>query len=159
MPNVPEEEVEGFACAMGRAIHHYGIIEHSINELLSVLIDDKSSIRSLLQLGVAKRLELLESLIAKKEALLRTRGWQIGDLISVTKAAFRERNKIAHNPFYVRVDRETGEADMGILVVRYHQDPDDEEWVNRSKLDKLVAESRVIFNRFGQLRELCQAAA
>jgi len=159
MPNVPDAEVEGFACAMGRAIHHYGVIEHSINELLSLLIGDKSSVRNLLQLRVAMRLESLELLIAKKENLIRDRGWEVGDLISLTKAAFRERNEIAHNPFYVRVDRETGEMDMGILVVRHHEDPDDEEWINRSKLDKLIAESRDIFNRFGRLRELCQAAA
>jgi hypothetical protein len=92
MPNVPEAEVEGFACAIGRAIHHYGIIEHSINELLSLLISNKSSVRNLVHLKVAKRLESLELLIGQKENVLRDLGWQIGDLISRTKAAFRERN-------------------------------------------------------------------
>jgi hypothetical protein len=102
---------------------------------------------------------LLESLVARKEQSLRDLGWEPGDLFVLAKAAFRERNKIAHNPFYVRVDRETGEVEMGVLVLRHHDDPDDEEWINRPKLDQLTAESKGVFNRFGQLHRLCQTAA
>src|SRR5262249_40103434 len=141
-PNVPDEEVQGFACAIGKAIHHYGVIEHLVNDLLSLLVKDNLLAGSLLQLGISKRLELLEALIARKEHSLRDCGWSASDLFELSKAAFRERNKIAHNPFYVRVDRETGEVAMGILVVRHHEEGVNEEWINRSRLDQLTAESK-----------------
>jgi len=158
-PNVPDEEVQGFACAIGKAIHHYGVIEHLVNDLLSLLVKDSLLAGNLLQLGIAKRLELLESLIARKEQSLRDNGWRASDLFTLSKTAFRERNKIAHNPFYIRVDRETGEVAMGILVVRHHEEGLNEEWINRSRLDQLTAESKDLFNRFGQLHHLCQTAA
>jgi hypothetical protein len=150
-PNVPEEEVRDFAFSIGKAIHHYGAIEFLINELVALLVKDNLLAGNLVQLGIVKRLELLESLIARKEQQLRDHGWQAGDLFNLSKAAFRERNKIAHNPFVVRVDRETSEVELGILVVRYHEEGVKEEWINRSRMDQLTAASNDLLSRFNCL--------
>lgn len=158
-PNVPPDEVQAFAFSVGKAVQNYGTIEYLINELIAHLIADSLLTTTLIQLGVSKRIDFLASLVDRRRDLLARQGWTAGDLFELTKSAFQERNKIAHNPYVIKESKADGQAQitLGIHVVRYHKAGTKEEWLEKGQLDALTLASRDLIVRFNQLLGFCKA--
>jgi hypothetical protein len=157
-PNVEEEEVRSFAFAVGKAVQNYGTLEYLINEVIAKLVKDPLVASTFTQLGVAKRIDILQSLVARRESHLQSQGWRSGELFHNLKAAFRQRNKIAHNPYVVSEDRQSGKVTVGIHVIRYHEKGTTEEWVTPSRLEQLTLESNELLTPLNRLLGLCYVA-
>jgi hypothetical protein len=156
-PHVSPEEVQTFAFSVGKAIQNYGTIEYLVNHLVAFLVADALLVTTIVQLGISKRLDLLSTLVERRKDLLAKQGWTADDLFERTKAAFRERNKIAHNPYVVQESKHDKQITVGIQVVRYHKVGTKDEWIDQAQLDTLVSGSRELLVRFNQLLECCKA--
>ena len=153
-----DEAVQAFVFCVGKAIQNYGTIKYLVNELLVLLTADALIASHLIKQGISKRLEILESLVSRRQDDLSKQGIIISDLFTSARAAFQGRNKIAHNPFVVRAKNVEGktEVTVGIHVVRYHEAGHKEEWINREKLEGLTTKSSEIAERFNKLLKFCK---
>lgn len=158
-PNIADDEVQNFAFCVGKAIQNYGSIEYLVNESLAVLTADNLLASHLIKQGISKRIEILESLVNRRKNDLALHGFAAGTLFSSARLAFQDRNKIAHNPFVIREKKHGGKTIItaGIHVVRYHEEGQKEEWIEREGLEKLTAASRDILERFNMLLGCCKA--
>lgn len=156
-PQVPPEEVQAFAFSVGKAIQNYGTIEYLVNELVAFLVGDALLATTIVQLRISKRLDFLSALVERRKESLAKQGWTADDLFERTKAAFQERNKIAHNPYVIQESKHDKQIIVGIHVVRYHKVGTKEEWVDQAQLEGLVLASRDLLVRFNQLLGCCKA--
>ena len=130
-----DDEAKTFSLKVGNLIHNYGAIEYLINDLLALLIKDPLISSHMVKLPVSKRIEILGSLVKRDALELERNRIVIADLFSAAKTAFRNRNKIAHNPFVVQT-KPNGSRTSGIHVIRYLEDGSTEEWLDLPKLEE-----------------------
>lgn len=159
-PFIDGDEVQGFAFSVGKTIQNYGTIEYLVNELIALLSTDPLLASHLIRQSISKRINVLDALAKRQREVLAKRGYVVNDaLFTSARSAFRERNKIAHNPFVVREQRaESGKSTVttGIHVIRYHEAGPQEEWIDRSRLESLMLASRTIVEQFSLLLACCK---
>ena len=159
-PDIPDAEVQSFAFCVGKTIQNFGTIEYLVNELIAILTADSVIASHLVKQIISKRLDVLEPLANRRRAELDKNGFRLNGLFSSARTAFRDRNKIAHNPFVIRLahTKDGAKQTAGIHVIRYHEEGHNEEWIEKAQLEAITATSRDLVERFNTLLGLCKAS-
>lgn len=158
MPNIPDAGVQSFPFCVGKVLQNFGTVEYLVNELIAVLVADSAIASHLVKQSISKRLDVLESLTSRRSADLNKSGFALDGLFASARLAFRDRNKVAHNPFVIRVTRtnEGPKQTAGIHVIRYHEEGQKEEWIEKAHLEAMTVASRDLAERFNTLLGLCK---
>lgn len=160
LPPLPAAEAQAFVINLGKVMHHYAAIERLVNALIEHLVGDAMFTAVFVRQGISKRLELLDSLVARHQQELTKLGCETVDLFAQAKMAFQYRNKVAHNPYMVTQIKGQDGAHFvgGIHVVRHHDSGRKEDLIDLAQLERLVRESSVLLQRFAAILNQCQAA-
>lgn len=152
-PSIADREAQAFAFTVGKTVQNYGTIEYLINDLIALIVKDRLIVSHVVTQPVSKRIEFLEALIKRDATTIEREGLVLTGLFSAAKAAFKNRNKIAHNPFVIREQKIRGESQItsGIHVIRYLEKENSEEWIDLAKLEAFTLESQKLLMRFNQL--------
>lgn len=158
MPNIPDTEVQSFPFCVGKVLQNFGSIEYVVNELIAVLVADSLIASHLVKQSISKRLDVLEPLVSRRSEALNKGGFALAGLFPSARSAFRDRNKVAHNPFVIRVTQtnEGPKQTAGIHVIRYHEEGQNEEWIEKEHLEAMTVTSRSLAERFNTLLGLCK---
>ena len=152
-PEISINELNEFVVAIGKCVQNYGVIECLINELIKVIIQDSLIQHHIIIQPISKRIEILKGLVERDSASIKEQGIILTDLFCDAKSSFKNRNKVAHNPFAIEENKigKTSPTVWGINVIRNSDIT--EEWVDSSKLNGFISESHKLIERFRQLQE------
>lgn len=151
-PNLPDGEAEKFALAVGKALQNCGTIEYLVNEILAKIVRDSIIVSQLTKMGIAKRLDILESLVKREWDDVQALDTFSADVYAKAKAVFQNRNKIAHNPLVMKVHHTEGDRmEIGIHVMRYAESGVVEEWLYRERIEEFTKESQPLMLAFNSL--------
>ncbi|CAH1386122.1 hypothetical protein [Candidatus Nitrotoga sp. M5] len=154
-----DNEASNFVIALGKAMHHYAAMEFVLNALISELVGDTVFTASFIALNAAKRIDLLTKLVERIEPALNRQGWKSVNLFVQLKAAFQNRNKIAHNPYLAtqKVAPDGSHIHTGFIrVVRYNDVGSKEELIDLASLGRMTVESSELLQRCKELLSHCQ---
>lgn len=154
---LPERDPGRFASAVGRAMQSYGLIEYIVNDIIVVLVKDPTLQQGLLKKRISDRLKdlfkLLDTTPIQKHPHI-----ELGQLKEKALSAFMNRNKIAHNPLFIKVEAciENGltksrQVTLGIRVIRYAEN-NVSELIDLKMLEILTIEATEVTAMFLNLQ-------
>ena len=141
-----EKEHQVFAHKVGHAIQNFGAIEFLANHMLELLVLNQVLYRTIVEQSISRRLSVLEKLLLRVQPKISLNANELTALFSRIRAVFKERNKIAHNPF-VAEELPTAPGStapslrFGILVIRYHDYGTEDEWIDLPALETCIRNS------------------
>ena len=150
---IANEEHQKFVVDVGHAIQNFGAIELLINHMLSSIVTDRVLCRTVIELPVTKRIAVLEQLLSGLNPPPTTSPEEINEMFAEARSLFRERNKIAHNPFVaLETPLISGPVfQTGILVIRFHEEGRKEEWIDLASLKTTIRRAHALHERLHQV--------
>jgi hypothetical protein len=150
---IAEDEFQRFVRDIGQAIQNFGAIEFLINHFFGSLVKDRVLRRNLFEQPISKRLNVLEKLLLVNISQGDVPTDEIKRIFADARLVFRDRNKIAHNPFVVmQTPLISGpKFQAGIRVTRHHDHGTEDEWIDLTTLQECIRRAHSVHERLGAL--------